>query len=159
MDNHVHFIVIPRRADSLAEVFKLLNTRYSHYVNRKMENCGHLWQGRFYSCIVDGPHLLSTLKYVERNPVRAGMTIFPWDWELSSARENIGERRPYFDGEDFQDYIGMAREEWKLFIATPEKNDSAHTIRKNTRSGLPLVTDACLEKLKITLGLTRIMHE
>ncbi len=98
MDNHVHFIVVPQSTGSLAKVFRLLNMRYSHYVNRKMGTCGHLWQGRFFSCIVNGPHLLTTLKYVERNPVRAGMVSFPWEWELSSAREHIGEKPPFFGG-------------------------------------------------------------
>jgi putative transposase len=50
---------------------------------------GHLWQGRYYSCILDNAHLLAALRYVERNPVRASMVAKPWEWIWSSAREHL----------------------------------------------------------------------
>jgi putative transposase len=153
MSNHVHFIAVPSQADSLASVFKFLNTRYSHYMNKKMESCGHLWQGRFFSCIVDGPHLLRALKYIERNPVRAGMVMLPWEWEWSSAAEHSGKRSSHFDSVNFQELVGMTYHEWKLFIAASEEIDSAYDIRRSTIAGHPLVTAACLEKLNSTMGL------
>ncbi|MCL0086503.1 transposase [Thermodesulfovibrionales bacterium] len=58
MDNHVHFIAIPKREDSLAKTFNTSHIRYSHYFNKKIKTTGHLWQGRFYSCILDEPHLV-----------------------------------------------------------------------------------------------------
>ena len=53
MNNHVHFIGVPAREDSLARTFNLLHMRYSQYLNRRRKMGGHVWQGRFYSSILD----------------------------------------------------------------------------------------------------------
>jgi putative transposase len=153
MSNHVHFIVVPTRPDSLASVFKSLNTRFSHYINKKTESSGHLWQGRFFSCIVQGPHLLRALKYVERNPVRAGMVSLPWEWEWSSAAEHSGESPSYFDRRYFDEMVAMTHVEWKSYIAASEEIDSVYEIRKSTHVGHPLVTAVCLEELNNKRGL------
>ena len=71
MRNHVHFIVIPKQENSLAKLFNTVHMRYSQYINRKRGVKGHLWQGRFYSCILDDAHLYRAIRYVENNPVRA----------------------------------------------------------------------------------------
>ena len=81
MQNHVHFIVIPEREDSLAKTFNTAHMRYSHYFNKKLKATGHLWQGRFYSCVLDGPHLIVAAKYIERNPVRARLVNKPWQYQ------------------------------------------------------------------------------
>jgi putative transposase len=153
MNNHVHFVAIPLAADSLASTFRLLNMRYSHYKNRKTESCGHLWQARFYSCIVEGAHLVQALKYVERNPVRAGMVSKPWEWEWSSAAEHIGERLAHFDCAPISEYSGMTHQEWRAYIAEREEIDSIYNFRKNTLSGFPLVSASCLEELNRGLGI------
>ncbi|HHT9117847.1 MAG TPA: transposase [Candidatus Hypogeohydataceae bacterium YC38] len=53
MSNHVHFICVPGNADSLSKTFNTLHMRYSQHINRKKGMKGHLWQGRFFSCILD----------------------------------------------------------------------------------------------------------
>ncbi len=73
MDNHVHFIAIPQKEESLAKVFSIVHMRYSQYFNKKRKTSGHLWQGRFYSCVLDEPYLMTAIRYVEKNPVRAGI--------------------------------------------------------------------------------------
>ena len=90
MTNHVHFLAAPLRSNSLAMTFKYTNMRYSSYFNKKNRRAGHLWQARFYSCPLHHDHTLEALKYVERNPVRAKMVQFPWEYEWSSAREHVG---------------------------------------------------------------------
>ncbi len=90
MSNHVHFIAAPVKEDSLAMTFKYSNMRYSSYFNKKNKRSGHLWQGRFYSCPLQYEHALEALRYVERNPVRANIVEFPWEYEWSSAREHVG---------------------------------------------------------------------
>jgi len=74
MDNHVHFIVVPQHPYSLAKTSKQVHMRYSQYFNRRMGRKGHLWQGRFYSCPLDKIHLYTAIRYVEQNPVRAGLS-------------------------------------------------------------------------------------
>ncbi len=57
MGNHVHFVGVPMRDNSLAKTFNTLHMRYSQYFNKKRDITGYLWQGRFYSCLLDGVHL------------------------------------------------------------------------------------------------------
>ncbi len=73
MSNHVHHVPIPQRADSLALTFKHTHGRYAAHWNIRHKSSGHAWQGRFYSCPLDDLHLWQALRYVELNPVRAGM--------------------------------------------------------------------------------------
>jgi len=72
MTNHVHLVVIPRTAQSLAGALKPVHLRYAQHVNWARGLTGRLRQGRFFSCGLDDAHLLSAVRYVERNPVRAG---------------------------------------------------------------------------------------
>jgi REP element-mobilizing transposase RayT len=72
MTNHVHLVVIPRTAQSLAGALKPVHLGYAQHVNWTRGLTGRLWQGRFFSCGLDDAHLLSAVRYVERNPVRAG---------------------------------------------------------------------------------------
>lgn len=73
MSNHVHWVVVPRRAEDLAEAFHQVHGRYASYWNLSHTSSGQVWPGRFYSCPMDPGHLWTALRYVELNPVRAGM--------------------------------------------------------------------------------------
>ena len=72
----------PQDADSLAKALNTLHMRYSQYFNGKKNRHGHLWQGRFYSTILDDRHALEAMRYDETNPVRRGLvetlTAYPW---------------------------------------------------------------------------------
>ena len=116
MDNHVHFIVIPRKEDSLAKVFSISHMRYSQYFNKKRSASGHLWQGRFYSCVMDENYLLTALRYVERNPVRAGIVRKPWRWKWSSAGEHSGLEKRIIQLENITTLIDTTKDEWKEYI-------------------------------------------
>ena len=73
MTNHVHFVVVPEREDSLAVMFRRVHGRYAQYLNARRGRTGHLWQNRFFGCPVAGARETSLLRYVEWNPVRAGI--------------------------------------------------------------------------------------
>jgi len=77
MTNHVHLIAVPEREDSLARGVGQAHCRYAHCVHARRHTTGHLWQNRFYSTVMDETHLLWAMRYVERNPVRAGMVPRP----------------------------------------------------------------------------------
>ena len=66
MSNHIHFIAVPMREDSLARTFNTLHMRYAQYFNQKKNKKGHLWQGRFYSSILDERHLYTAVRYIEK---------------------------------------------------------------------------------------------
>jgi hypothetical protein len=66
--------------------------RYTQYINRFRRRSGHLWQGRFYSCALDGRHLWPAIKYVELNPVRAKLCRRAWQYAWSSAALHTDEK-------------------------------------------------------------------
>lgn len=73
MTNHVHLIAEPAREDSLSVLLRRVHGRYAQYYNARSGRTGHLWQNRFFACVLGPEHLWAALAYVERNPVRAGM--------------------------------------------------------------------------------------
>src|SRR6267142_2838354 len=95
MSNHVHFVVVPRKPDALALSLKQTHGRYASYWNAAHRSSGHVWQGRFYSCPLDSYHLWVALRYVELNPVRAGLVAEAesWPWSESSSTSHIGIRK------------------------------------------------------------------
>ena len=89
MTNHVHLLLTPRRADSSARLMRRLGLLHSQYVNRKYRRTGSLWEGRFRSCVVESEtYLLQCYRYIESNPVRAGMVSRPDDYSWSSYAFN-----------------------------------------------------------------------
>lgn len=96
MTNHVHLLVTPHEADGASRLMKHLGQRYVQYVNRTYRRSGTLWEGRFRSCLVEAAsYLLACQRYIELNPVRAGMVAHPADYPWSSYRAHAaGETSP-----------------------------------------------------------------
>ena len=89
MTNHVHLLLTPGRPDSTSHLMKHLGQRYVQYFNRKHQRTGSLWEGRFRSSIVDSEaYLMRCYRYIELNPVRAGMARHPAEYAWSSYRTN-----------------------------------------------------------------------
>ena len=96
MSNHVHLLLTPHGTDSLARTMQRLGREYVHYVNRRAGRSGTLWDGRYRACVVDTDgYLLACHRYIELNPVRAGLVPRPEDWPWSSHRATaLGHRDP-----------------------------------------------------------------
>jgi len=153
MSNHVHYIAIPKEKDSLAKAFKNAHMRYSQYFNKKVGVFGHLWQGRFYSCVLDDIHLMRTARYIERNPVRAGLRNKPWDWKWSSATSHINNGNGMIIKlGDLFFIIDMTREKWRLYIEEQEDNKEIEKIKQYTMTGRPLGAEEFILKLERRLG-------
>lgn len=91
MTNHIHLLVTPAKADSCARLMRNLGQRYVQYFNRRYERSGTLWEGRFWSCLVDSAsYVAGCYRYIERNPVRAGMVPTPHAYRWSSYSGNAG---------------------------------------------------------------------
>jgi len=80
MTNHVHFVVVPHNESSLAKGFGEAHKRYTRMKNFSEGVRGYLFQGRFGSCVLDERHLLAAVRYVERNPVTAGIVKNAWEY-------------------------------------------------------------------------------
>ena len=134
MTNHVHFIVMPKTEDGLAKVFNTLHMRYAQRINKRRSVTGHLWQGRFFSCLLDEAHLYRAIRYVEKNPVRAQLVQNAWDYEWSSANEHVGGGKgPIPLSRSFE----MSAQEWKEYL-TELDDEMNHEIRLKTQRGLAI---------------------
>ena len=149
MQNHVHFIAIPKKEDSLAKTFNATHMRYAQHINKKLSRRGHLWQGRFYSCVLDEPHLILACRYVERNPVRAKIVGEPWQWPWSSALAHIsGKKDKFIHLHDLTSIIDMPSSAWKKYIGSIDEENFLYAIRQKTLSGLPMGKDSFVERLE-----------
>src|SRR5436189_377067 len=91
MTNHVHLLLTPQAMDSCALVMKNVGQRYVQMVNKRLQRTGTLWEGRFKSCVVGSEgYVLACYRYIELNPVRAGMVVGPGLYRWSSYRANAG---------------------------------------------------------------------
>ena len=89
MNNHVHILLTPESNTSAGALMKRLGQRYVQYINRTYQRSGTLWEGRFRSCLTqDEKYVLACYRYIELNPVRAGMVKHPAEYEWSSYRVN-----------------------------------------------------------------------
>ncbi|MEE9311475.1 MAG: transposase [Planctomycetota bacterium] len=92
MPNHFHLVLWPRGDSDLSAFMQWLTTCHVRRYHKYYKSSGHVWQGRYKSFpIQDNKHLLTVLKYVERNPVRAKLVQKSQDWKYSSARFWVGE--------------------------------------------------------------------
>jgi putative transposase len=152
MDNHVHFIAVPRQEDSLSKVFSIVHMRYSQYFNKKMSGSGHLWQGRFYSSVLDETHLLAAVRYVERNPVRSGLVTNAWEWEWSSAAFHTGRSNTEINLEDIKEILDIDVTEWEEYLSSEEDEDQINIIRRNTKQGRPVGPPGFIEEIGAKVG-------
>jgi putative transposase len=90
MTNHKHLVSIPKEESSLALAMRDLLGPYASYFNHKFGLNGRFWQGRFYSTVLDDTHFWAALRYVELNPVRAGMVQCAEQYPWSSAQAHRG---------------------------------------------------------------------
>lgn len=106
MTNHVHLLFQVGHADTLPKVMHWLSTAFVRRFNKAMGRCGHLWEGRYRSTIIEqASYFLRCLAYVDLNPVRAGMAGGPADYPWSGHRALSVEDAPQLDTHDL--YLGL----------------------------------------------------
>ena len=135
MPNHVHLILVPSDEGGLRAALAEAHRRYSRRINFREGWRGYLWQGRFASAPMDETHLLAAARYVELNPVRAGLVAAAQDWPWSSARAHLAGRddglaavRPLLDRVP----------DWPAFLAGGLGEDEREAVRAAERTGRPL---------------------
>ena len=148
MPNHVHLIAVPGTKDGLARAIGEAHRRYTRRINFREGWRGHLWQDRFASFPMDEAYLLSAARYVEMNPVVAGIVEKPEEYKWSSAR-------PHMEGrDDVLVKVGPLLEmvgNWGDFLEPP--NDSeVDSIHKHEKTGRPLGSSAFVENLENQLS-------
>lgn len=93
MTNHVHLLITPLEEDGIGKVMQMLGRYYVQYYNYTYKRTGTLWEGRYKATLIDSAsYLLTCMRYIELNPVRAGMVSHPSEYPWSSYHYNaIGQ--------------------------------------------------------------------
>lgn len=101
MTNNVHLLTKPGSEESLFKMMQGLTLCYTQYINRIFGRTGRLWESRYHSCIVDQEkYLWAVARYIEQNPVRAGMVEKAEDYPYSSALAHVKGCKDNILGED-----------------------------------------------------------
>lgn len=150
MPNHVHAIVVPRDPETLALAIGRTHGAWAQALNREAGLTGHLWENRYFSCPLDEAHVWAAVRYVERNPLRAGLVAscidFPWSSArahgLGSADRLLAPSSPFA--------LGAAG--WTAWLDAPIEEPEVDEIRRRTRTGRPVGRPAFVRRVEEELG-------
>jgi putative transposase len=149
MPNHVHLIAVPSSEHGLRYSIGEAHKRYTRRVNTREGWKGHLWQGRFFSYPLDEACLLTAVRYIEMNPVRARLVRSPEKYPWSSASAHL-------TGKD--DLLAQVRPllnmvaDWQNFLRLPISDIDRLTLKRHERTGRPLGDDRFIHHLEQILN-------
>jgi len=159
MTNHVHLLMTPNLEEGIAKVMQSVGRKYVRYINGTYSRSGTLWEGRYKASIVHSEaYLLTCYRYIELNPVRAGMVDSPADYRWSSFRYNAyGETNPLISAHAEYQKLGVADSERQrayreLFRHTID-NDRLHEIRESLQQCRVLGNDHFRLEIEAALGI------
>lgn len=151
MTNHVHFIAVPHTETSLARGFGEAHKRYTRMKNFRDNARGYLFQGRFGSCVLDERHLLAAVRYVENNPVVAGMTRHAWEYKWSSAAYHVGDVKKDVLLRS-RNLYGLVKNWREYLLETIEGSDDLSSVKRSTRTGRPAGDHNFVRKMEKLTG-------
>ena len=151
MGNHVHLLVVPEKEDSLARGIGLTNQVYTQYLNRKLKQSGRVWQNRFFSCIIESDqYLWAVARYIERNPVKAGLVVRAEEYRWSSAKAHMtGSRDSLLHVPGWLEAGELAA--YADFLNNAD-NETDQAIRKATSAGRLLGSDVFIDEMETALN-------
>ena len=150
MRNHVHFVCIPKTDGALAHAFNTLHMKYAQYFHGKKGVTGHLWRGRFLSCMLDDQSVFEEVRFIENNPVRARLVERAEDYPWSSARHHVlGESDPVIMNGSF---LNGEIKDWRAYLE--ERGDAPILTRTwhNLKTGRPAGDEGFVHALEKILG-------
>jgi len=149
MTNHVHLVLTPHTKEGLQQALKPLHMRYSQHINKTKGWSGHSWQGRFFSSPLDEAYTWSTIRYVEQNPVRAGMLEKAEDYRWSSAASHCGLKSSLLLADLPSSMRSILKDSWSEWLTVVESRSAVDVIQRNVEKGLPCGDGSFLGKLEI----------
>jgi putative transposase len=141
MTNHVHLLVTPPRPDAISQMMKWIGERYVRYYNDRYQRTGTLWEGRFRSAMIDSDrYFFACSRYIELNPVRAGMVGHPGDYAWSSFRTNgLAATNSLLQPHPLYLHLGTDPMEraaaYSRLVEATTDSDSITAIRRSIKSG------------------------
>ncbi len=164
MTNHVHLLVSPAGKESLSVMMQSLGRQYVSYINRFYRRSGTLWEGRFKSALVDSErYLLTCCRYIELNPVRAGMVNGPGEYRWSSYRANgLGHVDPNITPHPLYQKLGNTKttrqEAYRGLFRSHIDAESLQLIRENTQQNTIIGDSRFQEEIQAMLK-RRVMKQ
>ena len=150
MRNHVHYVCVPKADGALARAFNALHMRYAQYVHGKKGVTGHLWKGRFLSCILDERSVFEEVRFIENDPVRAGIVEKAEDYLWSSARYHVlGESDPVImDG----CFLSSEIKDWRAYLADRADEPILDRTWHSLKTGRPAGEESFVRGLEEIVG-------
>jgi putative transposase len=152
MPNHVHLVLVPSTPEGLHHVLMSAHGQYAQRINRMRDQKGHLWQGRYFSSPLDANYFTNAVRYVELNPVRAGIVGKAEDYTWSSASAHCGLRRDpvLAPVRHFTALNGIT--DWSRWLADGIADESLRVLRDHASRNLPCGSSDFVTQLEQTAG-------
>jgi putative transposase len=165
MTNHVHLLATPEKPDGIAKMMQSVGRRYVQYINRSYRRTGSLWEGRFKSSVVQAEaYLLTCMRYIELNPVRANMASDPAQYRWSSYRYNgLGQADARITPHPL--YLGLAKDggdrlaAYRALFRSELEEDALADIRLALAQGQPLGSGRFGEIVCAAAGVRRAQRK
>lgn len=150
MTNHTHLIVVPQDSAVLARAIGEAHRRYTRMKNFSDGVRGYLFQGRFGSCVLDEHHLLAAARYVELNPVNAGIVKEAAEYPWSSARFHLGLSQGDALVRD-KSLLGLVND-WGEYLKGDDEPRTQTMLLRGIRTGRPAGNEQFVEMIKRLTG-------
>lgn len=147
MPNHVHIIAVPEKQAGIKTAISEVHKRYTRMINMRENWIGHLWQGRFHSFPMEEFYLISAARYIELNPVRAGLVNKAEDWKWSSAKAHITAKD---NGSIKVNPSIKIANNWQELLS--DDSDDFSLLRAHEKTGRPLGSDDFIDECELISG-------
>jgi putative transposase len=159
MGNHFHLVLEPEPGENISRILQSLTVAHTWHYHQQRASSGHVWQGRFKSPVIEADeHLLTVMRYVESNPLRAGMVsdlaAYPWS---SYVVHGLGKSTSLVSEAPVWAPLGKteaARQAyWRKWLHMPLTERELQAIRRSVTSGRPYGSEAWVEATAKDLGI------
>jgi putative transposase len=159
MDNHFHLVLEPATGQSISRILQSLTVAHTWHYHKASATSGHVWQGRFKSPVVSADeHLLTVMRYVESNSLRAGivgdLSLYPWS---SYPVHGLGRSPWLVDEVSLWSTLGKTEEArprcWRGWLHTPLTEKELASVRRSVTSGRPYGPASWIQQTAARLGL------
>lgn len=159
MPNHFHLVLYPENDGEVSKFMQwltLTHTQRWHQANNT-KGSGHLYQGRYKSFLIQSDnHLLSVVRYVERNPLRAKLVKKAENWDFSSLSRRLSKNVK--KKKIISDWPIPEPKDYLSFVNTPQSKEEEENIKTSVVKGKPFGSDAWIEEMIIKFGLKATMR-